>query len=62
MKIVKVKKKKNKDVSMQEELDAISSCLSAIEKLNNWDAEMRVMKYLIDRLKGESHRQWDEDR
>lgn len=58
--MVKKTKKQADDVSIEDELAAITTCMDAIWKLNNYKAESRVLRYLMDRHKGEYKREFNE--
>jgi hypothetical protein len=58
-----VKKNKtewNKDVEITQEVKAIENCLAEISALKNYKAEMRVVNYITQKVKSESHRQYEE--
>lgn len=51
-----LKKKVESDPDMQQEITALNTCFGALEKLDNYKAELRVVEYLLKRLKGDRKR------
>ena len=57
---MKLKKKTNEDVEFKDELAAIESCMAIIAGLHNYNAEGRVIKYLMERHKGDYKRKYED--
>jgi hypothetical protein len=47
--------------SMSDEIEAMTACWQAIAKLKNYDSELRVAHYILDRLKDDKKRKYAND-
>lgn len=55
------KKKVENEPNMEQEMSALNTCFNALDRLDNYKAELRVVEYLLKRLKGDNKRKYGND-
>jgi len=61
MSVKKLRKISNEEVSIEQEMTSLNDCFEALQRLKNYRAEMRILRYLTERWKSDIDRKYSDD-